>query len=317
MSKVKIIKQKKAAINIDDYKNILHGLSGDKRFVDTNVVLDKYFIMKDNINIISKILSSFNKTIIKNYSDQDFKMIDEFIRSLDDFKLDREIQLNTIVDVYYDIKNSEGVAEILNILKCLNPYHKELNKENFKDICPDFILNNLCDKLQIFSFGSLNLIDIYVRDDTTLNYLLLVLNKLYRSSAEIYKLMTSPDINTEVIAEIVLNAISQLKSKVRGCDKAFKKIEESMDKILKNMNKYYKMMMVTKDPTSIFTGFLGDLTQNDDDDIDLATIMQVKTIMDEFQKMTKSNPNRKHNPQVDQLFDEINNIFTMLEHEIE
>lgn len=318
MSKIKIVKQKKQAINIEDYKNILNGLSGDKKFVDQIVVLDKYYIMKEQLIIISKLLSSFNKTIIKNYSEQDFKMIDEFIRSLDDLKEDKDIQLNNIIDIYYDIKNSEGVAEILNILKCLNPYHKELDKDNFKDICPDFILDNLCDKLQIFSFGSLNIIDVYIRDDTTLNYLIIFLNKLYHSCKEIYKLMTTPDINTQVIADVVLNAIAQLKTKIKGCDKAFNKIEHSMDKILKNMNKYYKMMMVTKDPTAIFTGFLGDLSNDDDenDDIDLATIMQVKTIMSEFKKMTYNNPNRKNNPQIDGLFDDIDNIFTMLENEI-
>jgi ferritin len=131
--------------------------------------------------------------------------------------------------------------------------------------------------------------------------------------------MTTPDINTQVIADVVLNAIAQLKTKIKGCDKAFNKIEESMDKILKNMNKYYKMMMVTKDPTTLFTGFLGDLAngnEDGDDDIDLATIMQVKTIMAEFKKMTQNNPNRKNNPQIDGLFDDIDNIFTMLENEI-
>src|SRR5271166_1856506 len=111
MSRVKITQSKKSKIDINDYKNILNGLSGDKKFLDPITVLDKYYIMKENIRIISSILASFNKTLIKNYSEPDHKMLDEYIRSLDVLKEDKNIQLNNVIDIYYDIKNSDGVAE--------------------------------------------------------------------------------------------------------------------------------------------------------------------------------------------------------------
>ena len=246
MPRVKVIK-KKEGIDINEYKNVLNGLAGDKRFLDPIIVLDKYMNLKENVRIISSLLKSFNKSIVKNYCESEHKMLNEYTNKLDSLFEGHEIQLNTVVDRYYEVKNSDEVAEILNILKNLNIYHKEIDKEDVNEIDTDFILNNLCGKLQIFSFGTLNLIDIYIKNDDqkTLKYLVILINKIYKPCKEIYKMLTSPDINPQKLADLVIGAITQLKHKVKGCDKAFAKIEQSVDMIVNNMDKYYKMFVTT------------------------------------------------------------------------
>ncbi len=321
MSKVKIIKKKGTAsgIDINDYKNILNGLSGDKKFLDPIIVLDKYMSMKDNVNIINALLKSFNKTIVKYYSEQDYEIFLEYTNKLDKLFEGYDIQLNNVIDIYYQIKNSDEIAEILNILKNLNIYHKDIDKDDVNDIDTDFILNNICGELKIFTFGSINLIDIYLRFDNekTLKYLILLINKIYKPCKEIYKLLTSPDVNPQKLADLIISAITQLKTRVKGCDKAFSKIEQSIDMIVNNMDKYYKMFVTTKNPEAIFSGFLNDLSSDEalDDDIDLTTIMQVKKIMQEFKKMT-ANKQNKNKEVIDGLFGQMDDIFTMLENDI-
>lgn len=314
MAKVKAVKNKNFANGFNQYTEILGGLSGDKRFLDPIIVLDKYYVMKNSISTISSLLKSFNKSLVSNFNENESKYLNDFIKSLEIHIENKDIQLDNVIDIYYEIKNSDEVAELLAILKKLNVYHDELNKTNYKEIDSDFITQNICEKITLFSFGSLNIIDLYLKDDSCLNYLVLLLHKLYQSLKDIYKAMTTPDINPQKIADIVVDALGNLKKSVKGCDKAFNKIEQSVEKIVKNMDKYYKMLIMTKDPTSLFSGFLNDLIDNEDDDVDISTIMQVKKIMTEFKRMTG---NKQRRPEVDQLFDQIDSIFTILENDIE
>lgn len=320
MSKVKSVKVKNIALdqNLDEYKNILNGLTGDKRFLDPIIVLDKYSSLIENLELIYKLLNNLNENMIKSYKIDDYNHIKEFLDKLHVHIEKKDVQLDNVIDLYYDIKNSEELVEILNMLKTLNLFHKDLDKENISDIDSDFITDNLTEPIRLFTFGTFNIVDVYLTNpnEKTLKYIVIVLNRLYIPCKAIYKLFTSMDIDVNKLADLIINTLTGLKSKVKGCDKAFNKIENSLNLILNNMDKYYKMFITTKQPEALFSGFLNDIVENEtEDDIDMQTILQVKKIMSEFKNMTSQN--KKRRPEIDALFNQMDDIFNMLENEFD
>ena len=91
--------------------------------------------------------------------------------------------------------------------------------------------------------------------DKVKKYILLMFNILFTKSMDIYKLLTSPDIDPSEFSKAIINLTNSFKSQIPGCDRAFKKINESVDKLTASIGTYYKTLIITKDPTILVKSF--------------------------------------------------------------
>jgi hypothetical protein len=147
---------------------------------------------------------------------------------------------------------------------------------------------------------NLNFREIYIADATSenaQNVIMVILNKIYNITHEVYKLSTSPDIDVNDFIRIVKDSIGKLKSQIPRCGEAFHKIEESIDLLRGNFDDYYKDFRESGNPTVIMENFVVDVSKKTKASAKLA--FQFKKIIQHYQKIAA---NKNQDPRLKVLF---------------
>jgi hypothetical protein len=311
-SKVKVIKQ-----NIDQQglSEMFNQLLGDEKSLDINIIKDKYTRLKTDIERIYKLLESFKNTIYnKVLNDQ--HNIDIYRKNIDGFITDcKEIFPENLTDgeivrFYKNIKEHKIVKDCIHICKNLIIYKKYIeDNDNLSDI---FIKSSKTHDLVIFPFCNFDIKFIYTIvkvDDSIKKYLLIFMNMLYNTSYDIYQIITSPDIDISKFSDIIVESIKQARKMIPRANKAFKKIEESVELLKDNFQNYYKDFITTKNPTIIIENFILDVSKENSSEIDLDLARQFKKIVMFYQKKSQG---KIKDPRINQLFEMLNKNFDML-----
>ena len=132
---------------------------------------------------------------------------------------------------------------------------------------------------------------------------------LYKTSYEIYEIITSPDIDISKFSDIIIQSIQQAKKMIPRANRAFRKIEESVALLKNNFQNYYKDFVSTKNPTIILENFILDCSKEYGDDVDLELARQFKRIVMFYQKKSQG---KIKDPRINQLFEMLNKNFDML-----
>ena len=82
---------------------------------------------------------------------------------------------------------------------------------------------------------------------------------LFNTTYDIYQIITSPDIDISEFSDIIVDSIKQARKMIPRANKAFKKIEESVELLKDNFQNYYKDFITTKNPTIIIENFILDV----------------------------------------------------------
>ena len=98
-----------------------------------------------------------------------------------------------------------------------------------------------------------------------------------------------------------MNNIGEVKKRIPRCEKAFKKIEESVDLLKENFNGYYKDYVQTQNQMIIMESFVTDVAKNTKADPE--TTREFRQIISYYRKMAGQ---QIKNPPMKQLFDKIN-----------
>lgn len=138
--------------------------------------------------------------------------------------------------------------------------------------------------------------------------LLLLLNKIYTLSYNLYQAYSSPDIDVSEFVSVVKDNLAQVKKHIPRCDRAFKKIEESVSLLRENFSDYYKDYISTQSPTTIMENFVLDVAKTTNADGE--TTRQFREIIKYYKKIAAS---QIKNPQLKMLFDKVNENFKELE----
>jgi hypothetical protein len=141
-----------------------------------------------------------------------------------------------------------------------------------------------------------------------LKVLVLILNKIYSLSYNLYKIVSSPDVDVEEFSRVVIDNIDQVKKQIPRCEKAFNAIRKSIGLLKSNFGKYYRDFTETGSQTAIMESFILDVAT--DTKTDPETIRQFREIMKHYKKIAASQSN---NPQLKMLFDNVNQSLTQLE----
>ncbi len=211
---------------------------------------------------------------------------------------------------YADIKNSEMIQSITSMCNELSVY-----KDNYKDktiLNHTFILNmSGVDWNPLpFKFNIKDLIcDMHVRH-ATIQFIMTMLNKLFHMSFDIYKLISSPDIDVEAFSKLLLDGIDALKKRpeLSRCNDAFKKIKESVGLLKDNFGMYYRDFLKTGDNFTILENFIIDVSNNYNAGPSVAS--QFNTIIRYYHKMMRERDTQ--DPHMAQLMSKLDTISNQL-----
>ena len=311
-SKMKVIKQ-----NIDQQgmADMFNQLLGDEKSLDINIIRDKYLKLKTNMERIYKLLESFHNTIYIKVINEIFnttlykKNIMGFVEDIK-ILISEEITDDKLIRHYKFLKEHKIVKDCVHICKNLIRYKKYIeDNDNLSDM---FIKSSKTHELIIFPFCNFDIKMIYTHakvDESVSKYLLIFLNMLYKTTYEIYEIITSPDIDISKFSDIIIQSIQQAKKMIPRANRAFKKIEESVELLKNNFQNYYKDFISTKNPSIILENFILDCSKDNAEDVDLDLARQFKRIVMFYQKKSQG---KIKDPRINQLFEMLNKNFEML-----
>ena len=311
-NKVKMIKQ-----NIDQQgmAEMFNQLLGDEQSLDINIIKDKYMKLKTNVERIYKLLESFNNTIynkvINNKLETSIykKNIQGFI---DDCKniFSQDVSDDQLIKHYKIIKENKIIKDCIHMCKNLIRYKKYI--EDNDNLSDSFIKSSKMHEFIIFPFCNFDIKMIYTHvkiDESISKYILIFLNMIFKTSYEIYEIITSPDIDISKFSDIIIQSIQQAKKMIPRANRAFKKIEDSVELLKNNFQNYYKDFISTKNPTIILENFILDCSKENGEDVDLELARQFKRIVMFYQKKSQG---KIKDPRINQLFEMLNKNFEML-----
>lgn len=311
-NKIKIVKQ-----NIDQQgmADMFNQLLGDEKSLDINIIKDKYTKLKTNVERIYKLLDSFHNTIYVKVINNTFdtglfkKNIKGFVEDCKSLCIEN-IPDDKVVRHYKMMKENKIIKDCIHICKNLIRYKKYI--EDNDNLSDSFIKSSKMHEFVIFPFCNFDIKMIYTHiklDESITKYLLIFLNMLYKTTYEIYEIITSPDIDISKFSDIIIDSIQQAKKMIPRANRAFKKIEDSVELLKNNFQNYYKDFVSTKNPTIILENFILDCSKENSEDVDIELARQFKRIVMFYQKKSQG---KIKDPRINQLFDMLNKNFDML-----
>jgi hypothetical protein len=310
--KVRMIKQ---SVDQQGLSDMFNQLLGDEKSLDINIIKDKYLRLKTDIERIYKLLESFKNTIynkvLKDHPNTEMynKNIDGFITDCKDL-FPSDLLDSELIRFYKNIKEHKNIKDCINICKNLIIYKKYI--EDNDNLSDNFIKSSKTHELKIFPFCNFDIKYIYTTikvDESIKKYLLIFMNMLYNTCYDIYQIITSPDIDISKFSDIIVESIKQARKMIPRANKAFKKIEESVELLKDNFQNYYKDFITTKNPTIIIENFILDVSKENTGELDLDLARQFKKIVMFYQKKSQG---KIKDPKINQLFEMLNKNFDML-----
>jgi hypothetical protein len=260
-------------------------------------------------------LESFNKTIYNKIL-KDLPDIEVYKKNINDFITDakcifpEEISDEELIRHYKQIKENKVIKDCIHICKSLIIYKKYI--EDNDNLSDNFIKSSKTFDLKIFPFCNFDIKLIYgfnKIDESIKKYILIFLNMVYNTTYDIYEIITSPDIDISKFSDIIISSIQQAKKMIPRANKAFKKIEESVQLLKNNFQNYYKDFITTKKPGIIIENFILDVSKENSSELDLDLARQFKRIVMFYQKQSQG---KIKDPRINQLFEMLNKNFELL-----
>jgi hypothetical protein len=140
------------------------------------------------------------------------------------------------------------------------------------------------------------------------SFLLLFVHKLYSVGYDVYDVMSKPDIDMNDFVDVVGVALGDLRGRVARCDKAFDRIEKSVDLLRTNFSGYYKDFIASSNPSVIMESFVIDVSKTSQGSPELAR--QFRRIMAYIGKASEQS--RAADPKLRLLLDSVDDRFKEL-----
>jgi hypothetical protein len=306
---------------------------------DYHLVEGKYDRLMYLLNLFNTYLNNMTTQIKKNFSDKEKEIaeLERFIEYgketqnkyyLEEKKIDKSKNIDDIfkdmsmprydekklVEYYKQIVEDNYFKEIILTCSAMSQYSKFLNVSK-TELNYNFVEKDSCHETILFTFSSLNFQDIFFDDivnESFKIYVLFCLSLLYKVCHEMYSILTSPNIDIDKFSELLMKSIAKVKQQVPGCEKAFKKILNSVDLLKDNFEDYYKSFVKSQSPTIIIENFISDVARSTN--ADLITLKQFKKIIVFFEEQARLYG--KKDPNINKLVSMVKTNFSKLEEEI-
>ena len=275
-----------------------------------DIIEPKFNKIRSKTRIFSKLLKNCADDILAKFNifETECLEINAFCDKLNNMEFDFKDK-KEMCSMYKKFKTEdENIKTCIMTCKNLIQFKTFLNDEK-----PDMSWVNRAPgiALEPFSFSKFNL-KILVNNsnftDHVKKYIHTTLKLTLKLTLELYRTITSPDIDIEKFSKVVVDSLGQLKKHIPRCDRAFAKIERSLSLLQNNFDGYYKDFIQSKNPSIIMESFILDVSRDGKADIQLAR--QFRQIVNFYRKQTQG---KIKDPAVNKLFDVLNNNFKMLE----
>ncbi len=282
--RVKKIKQHDSA-EISKVFNQLTGVEAG----DEKVIAEKFKLVKKKMLMIKRVLDIAVSDVFTKFTD--CKDITDYTCSIEALFVDAK---------YENVKSSPVVKHAVLTCSTLMEYKiSPKTDSSFITRMPGF---DFCP----FSFSKFNVKKIWGLDppEKVKSYILTVLKIILAATKEVYKAVTSPDIDISKFSRVIIDSISQLKKVIPRCDRAFNKLEESLSLLENNFGNYYKDFVQSKNPSTIVESFVLDVSANMKEDAQI--MYQLNTIVKYYRKATQG---KITDPRVRKMLDIIDSNF--------
>jgi len=299
--------------------------------VDIDIIYPKYkIIWKDCQSVIKNMLKFASPTnfLLKLFPELEKGMkeitffCNQFRDELGEFKSHEEmVKEGTKDNSYITLKNSKYIKNLIITRRNLQDHDQYIKsedqiKENIA-YCERFIYDYPGPELTIFPFSSFELKNIW--DEPRMKehpqvktYILTCLTIFNDKIKKIVKLTLSADVDVKGFSGAVSSQLTAARKQIRYCDKAFDKIEQSIDLLEDNFDGYYQDMVRSKNPNLIVENFVLDVSKQQKHD--RKTTIQFKKIMQFYRKNTEGKTN---DPRLQQLFKLLDKNFSLLDKDTE
>lgn len=292
------------------YFDFKKGFDEIRKFIDVSgVALDALAMEKND-----KILTGAELHEINSHPER----IQEFMNNMQ-----LRYKISNLGESYKNLKSSGFVKEMVmttrNIKNSLMLEKERTKAEHHclevkENLTPDFIVQSDGDFLELFSFSTFDFKQLYLHETMSpefSKYILFLMHLLYKKMSIIIREITSPDIDVDKFAEVLIRSISEVRKHIPRCDRAFDKIESSVGLLKQNFGEYYKDFISSQNPGIIIENFVSDVARNAK--ADLTTTNQFRRIIQYYRK---SMSGKIQDPKVKKIFELVSTQLDALETEV-
>ena len=302
MSKV-VVKSVKSQLQDKSVVEMFNQMIGTDK-PNEDLVKPKFINIIKKTNVLINIFKSFADDILtKIYKEE--KWSDEFYKIVVGLQ-NIDTKAVDISSEYVKLKTDNNIKSLMLTCKNLMEYKTSLDANDLQ-----FILRLPGFDFIPFNFSTVNIKRIWSdeqTDDKIKLYIITVLKLTLRFTLDIYKIITSPDVDVKEFSKVIIESIAQVKKAIPRCDKAFKKIEDSISLLEDNFGGYYKDFVLSKNPSTIIESFVLDVSKTNDSDIQ--TTRQFREIINYYKKATQG---KIKDPKVKKIFDMLNSNINIVE----
>ena len=312
--KTKAAKKQIADKGIVDMFNQMLGTEN----ANPSTVLPKYKLIASKVSAFTKVMGSTTDTLRKMFPEQKEELddINIFAVKLTEIKFinvpepdDRTEVLDAEISAHYTVlKGDNHIRRLILMYNNLIPYRDFLSAEIIDDT---FVARIPGLSFNPFPFSNLNVKELFASKSIQPHmkkYILTVLKICMSICKEVYKTLTSADVDVKEFSEAIVASISQVKKLIPRCEKAFAKIEESVELLETNFDGYYKDFIQSHNPSTIMESFVIDVSNTGSADVQ--TTAQFRKIIMFYRKATAG---KIKDPKISKVFDMLNENFKAMD----
>lgn len=319
-TKIKQIKKVIGDVNISEMFEEMMGIKD----ADEQIIIPKFIGIRNNMRYVYKILFQFSNLLSNDFPKYK-SQLDEIKLFADNMK--ESVQLGNddsdenvhklskvdINNIYRKLKNNEYVKQLVILCSILEKHKNNFSDE--KNLKENFILQNPGLTFCIFNFSNLDLKLLWTEQNIkpfVKKYILTILNNLYKKTKEIYSFITSPDVDINNFSHVLISAITELKKhpQLHRCVNAFKRIEQSVELLRDNFDKYYRDSIASENADVMVTSFISDVCNQGGSNKGLTR--EFRTIINYMHSVSQQNGKNK-DPNIRKIFSMLNNNFKIME----
>jgi hypothetical protein len=310
--------------NINDMFQEMLGMKD----AEPNIIIPKFVNSRNIIRQIYKILKQLStfQPIRDDYPEtrQGLDEIDFYAEKIkdniyfDETKEDNEemyikLSKEEINDLYKKFKENNYTKQLVSLCSKLKQYNKSF--ENIDDLKDNFIGQEVGLNFYIFPFSSFDLKLLWSNKNIkpiVKKYILTILYKLYKSLFDLYKIITSADVDIEEFSTILITAIGELKKhpRLHRCKNAFKRIEQSVHLLKDNFDQYFRDSVASSNIYIMLESFVCDVSNNGNNNT--AVLREFRLIIQYMREMGEKT-GRNKDPNIKNLFDTLNSHYNIME----
>lgn len=323
MSRVKV-KKIKSDVDTGEINHLFSQMTGASS-ADPEIILPKFIKIKSKIIHILKILNHFykfepfwnqftefsdSKVEIKNFINEISESTGILMDNKEDYDKLKDLSVEQINSIYKRLKDNKDIKKLIIICSKLKRHKFYL--DDTKKLSDVFIKREIgLSYTPLTGICNLDFKVIWISDNLTdviKTYLLTILHHIYKDTISIYDVIMSPDVDIKSLSGALVGAITKIKKQIPRCNRAFKTIENSVNMLEDNFNKYWIDSVESENPNVILTNFITDVSMNQKADADLTR--QFKKII---MYLKKASSNRQNDPRIKSLFKILGKNFKLME----